>query len=74
MKKRRLLKSIVAMVALMAMLMENTYSVMASINADNIAQLSGTGIAGAAVVSAIFAQKDIKKAAANLRQLIAKEL
>lgn len=43
------------------------------INADNIAQLSGTGIAGAAVVSAIFAQKDIKKAAANLRQLIAKE-
>jgi len=36
MKKRRLLKSIVAMVALMAMLMENTYSVMASINADNI--------------------------------------
>ena len=44
------------------------------INADNIAQLSGTGIAGAAVVSAIFAQEDIKKAAANLRQLIAKEL
>ena len=43
------------------------------INADNITQLSGTGIAGAAVVSAIFAQKDIKKAAANLRQLIAKE-
>ena len=44
------------------------------IGADNIAQLSGTGIAGAAVVSAIFAQEDIKKAAANLRQLIAKEL
>ena len=44
------------------------------INADNITQLSGTGIAGAAVVSAIFAQEDIKKAAANLRQLIAKEL
>ena len=43
------------------------------INADNIAQLSGTGIAGAAVVSAIFAQKDIKKAAANLRQLMVKE-
>ncbi len=43
------------------------------IGADNIAQLSGTGIAGAAVVSAIFAQEDIKKAAANLRQLIAKE-
>ena len=44
------------------------------IGTDNIAQLSGTGIAGAAVVSAIFAQEDIKKAAANLRQLIAKEL
>ena len=44
------------------------------ISADNIPQLSGTGIAGAAVVSAIFAQQDIKKAAANLRQLIAKEL
>ncbi len=44
------------------------------IGADNIAQLSSTGIAGAAVVSAIFAQEDIKKAAANLRQLIAKEL
>ena len=43
------------------------------INADNIAQLSGTGIAGAAVVSAIFAQDDIKKAAANLRQLMVKE-
>lgn len=43
------------------------------INADNIAELSGTGIAGAAVVSAIFAQKDIKKAAANLRQLMVKE-
>ena len=43
------------------------------INADNIAELSGTGIAGAAVVSAIFAQDDIKKAAANLRQLMVKE-
>ncbi|WP_037353512.1 thiamine phosphate synthase [Selenomonas sp. FC4001] len=43
------------------------------IGADNIAELSGTGIAGAAVVSAIFAQDDIKKAAANLRQLMVKE-
>ena len=38
------------------------------IGADNIAELSGTDIAGAAVVSAIFAQTDIKKAAAELRQ------
>ena len=43
------------------------------INADNIAELAGTGIAGAAVVSAIFAQDNIKKAAANLRQLMVKE-
>ena len=43
------------------------------INADNIAELSGTGIAGADVVSAILAQDDIKKAAANLRQLMVKE-
>ena len=38
------------------------------INADNISLLAGTGIAGAAVVSAIFARTDIKKAAAELRQ------
>jgi len=43
------------------------------IGTDNIVKLSGTGIAGAAVVSAIFAQDDIKKAAANLRQLMVKE-
>ena len=43
------------------------------IGTDNIAELSGTDIAGAAVVSAIFAQDDIKKAAANLRQLMVKE-
>ncbi|SFB03820.1 thiamine phosphate synthase [Selenomonas ruminantium] len=43
------------------------------IGADNIVKLSGTGIAGTAVVSAIFAQDDIKKAAANLRQLMVKE-
>ena len=36
MKKRRLLKSIVAIIALTAMLMENTYSVMASITTDAI--------------------------------------
>lgn len=38
------------------------------ITADNISRLTDTGIAGAAVVSAIFAQKDIKKAAGSLRQ------
>ncbi|SDP29543.1 hydroxymethylpyrimidine kinase / phosphomethylpyrimidine kinase / thiamine-phosphate diphosphorylase [Selenomonas ruminantium] len=40
------------------------------INAENIRQLKGTGIAGAAVVSAIFAQEDSQKAAAELRQLL----
>lgn len=38
------------------------------INADNISRLGGTCIAGAAVVSAIFAQTDIKKAATELLQ------
>lgn len=38
------------------------------IETGNISQLQGTGIAGAAVVSGIFAQKDIKKAASGLRQ------
>ena len=36
------------------------------ISAENIMRLSGSGIDGVAVVSAIFAQPDIKAAAANL--------
>ncbi|MCR4807486.1 MAG: hypothetical protein K5857_07400, partial [Lachnospiraceae bacterium] len=36
MSKKRLLKSMVAMIALVAMLMENTYSVMASITNDDV--------------------------------------
>lgn len=40
------------------------------IDAGNISQLEGTGIAGVAVVSGIFAQAEIKKAASDLRQLI----
>ena len=39
------------------------------INADNLPQLAGTGAAGAAVVSALFAQKDPEKAARRLRAL-----
>lgn len=38
------------------------------IGSSNINRLQSSGIAGAAVVSAIFAQKDIKKAAVHLRQ------
>lgn len=36
------------------------------ITEENILQLAGTGIAGAAVVSGIFAQSDIRKASENL--------
>lgn len=36
------------------------------INADNISKLKSTGIAGVAVISAIFAANDIKKAASQL--------
>ena len=39
------------------------------ITADNLSQLAGTGVDGVAVVSAIFAQKDIKEAAQKLRKL-----
>lgn len=39
------------------------------ITADNLSQLEGTGVDGVAVVSAIFAQKDIKAATENLRKL-----
>lgn len=40
------------------------------INADNVESLSGTGICGVAVVSAIFAQKDIQNAVKSLRKLV----
>ncbi len=39
------------------------------ISRDNVLQLSGSGICGIAVISAIFAQKDIKAAAENLKAL-----
>lgn len=39
------------------------------INEDNILRLKGTGIAGAAVVSALFAQPDIQAAAQHMRTL-----
>lgn len=44
------------------------------VNADNIAQLKGSGICGAAVISAIFAAEDEKQAAADLRRAIEQEL
>lgn len=39
------------------------------IGAHNVMQLKGTGICGIAVISAIYAQKDIVSAAANLKAL-----
>lgn len=42
------------------------------INRENIMQLSGSGICGVAVISAIFAQPDIEKAASDLKELAAK--
>ena len=41
------------------------------VTADNVPSLAGTGIAGVAVVSALFAQADIRQAAARLRQQLA---
>ena len=37
------------------------------ITAENVAELAGTGICGIAVISAVFAQKDIKGAAQHLK-------
>ena len=39
------------------------------ISADNVLELSGNGLCGIAVISAIFAQKDIEAAARNLSEL-----
>ncbi len=42
------------------------------IGAENIGRLAGSGVVGAAVVSAIFAQSDIEAAARGLRELAEK--
>ena len=39
------------------------------ISEDNVEQLSGSGICGIAVISAIFAKPDVRRAAAELRRL-----
>lgn len=39
------------------------------ISHDNILQLKGTGVDGVAVISALFAQKDIRKATEELKRL-----
>ena len=40
------------------------------VSQSNAGELSGTGIVGAAVISAIFAQKDIKAATAELKKAV----
>lgn len=40
------------------------------ITKDNVIELKGTGICGIAVISAIFAQKDIEQAARTLRSRV----
>ena len=42
------------------------------ITKDNVAELSGSGICGIAVISAIYGQKNIKDAAANLKMAVKK--
>ena len=41
------------------------------ITKDNIKELKGSGICGAAVISAIFAQKDIRRATEELKKAVA---
>lgn len=42
------------------------------ITKDNVTELSGSGICGIAVISAIYGQKNIKEAAANLKMAVQK--
>ena len=42
------------------------------ITKDNVSELKGSGICGVAVISAIYAQKDIKKAASDLKDAVTK--
>ncbi|MEA5058478.1 MAG: thiamine phosphate synthase [Candidatus Pelethousia sp.] len=44
------------------------------IGRDNVRALQGSGICGVAVISAIFAQKDIRKATAELKEAVKKAL
>ena len=44
------------------------------ITQENVTELAGSGICGIAVISAIYAQKDIKKATENLKEVTSKML
>ncbi len=40
------------------------------VNAENVRELSGSGICGIAAISAVFGKGDTRKAASNLRQIV----
>jgi len=44
------------------------------VRADNLGQLAGSGVAGVAVVSAVFAAEDVEAAARDLRETVRREL
>ena len=44
------------------------------ITKENVAELAGSGICGVAVISAIFAQPDVRKAAAELKTAVKENL
>ena len=44
------------------------------VNQSNVAKLGGTGVSGAAVISAIIASKNITEAATNMLSLLQKEV
>lgn len=44
------------------------------INSGNVTELAGSGICGIAVISAIFAQKDIRASTAQLKKLTEKTI
>ena len=44
------------------------------VNQSNVAKLAGTGVSGAAVISAIIASKNITEAATNMLSLLQKEV
>ena len=46
------------------------FVIIGGVNAENILQFKGTGINGAAVISAILAQKDITLAAENMKKAV----
>ena len=55
-----------------ALLAQERGAAIGGITAENISQLKGTGICGVAVISAIYAQNNIKEAAEELKEAVDK--